>query len=98
MHGRDAHATFRRRLLSRICPGRAFLLGFGARMKLGAVLALLVFLAGCKREAPAPPPTTAPATQASTKPAKPAPTTSYVDVIRAAYPKMPATQPLGVPV
>src|SRR5437867_3168766 len=64
------------------------------------IAVVLVFWAvGCKREEPAPPPTTAPATQASTRPAsRPAPTTSYVDVIRAAYPKFPATQPLGFPV
>src|SRR5215212_1403406 len=62
-------------------------------------LSLLVCLiaVGCKREEP--PPAPAPATQSSTAPAtRRAPTTSYVDVIRASYPKLPATQPLGVPV
>ena len=63
-------------------------------LALGIVLAPLA----CKRETP-PRPTAAPATQASTRPTtKPAPTTSYVDVIRAAYPKLPATQPLALPV
>jgi hypothetical protein len=68
-------------------------------MKAGVFLPLLLIVAaaGCKREVP-PPPTTAPATQASTKPARKPPTTSYVEIIRAAYPKFPATQPLSVPV
>src|SRR5438552_14364759 len=70
----------------------------GPRMRLAAAaaLTLLIVIAGCKRPAPAP--TTVPATQASTRPAKPAPTTSYVDVVRASYPAYPATQPLVVPV
>src|SRR4029079_17318094 len=67
-------------------------------MKVGVVaLVLFAVLAGCKREAP-PPPATAPATQASTKPAKPKPTTNYVQIIQKAYPKFPTTEPLGVPV
>jgi hypothetical protein len=52
---------------------------------------------GCKRT-PAPAPTTAPSTQASTKPTTKPKELTYVDVIRTNYPKLPATQPLGVPV
>ena len=62
------------------------------------ILALITLLTviGCER-APAPP-TTAPATQAATKPTTKPKELTYVDVIRTNYPKLPATQPLGVPV
>src|SRR4051812_13474850 len=60
---------------------------------IGVLTALLV---GCKRETPAPAPAP-PTTQASTRPVRRAPTTSYVQVIRANFPKLPATQPLDVP-
>src|SRR5438874_1215223 len=68
---------------------------------LSRMLAVFVIVSiaaiGCKRVVPPPP-----ATQAATKPAtlpatKPA-TTQYTDVIRAHYPKFPATQPLDIPV
>src|SRR5688572_22632856 len=58
---------------------------------------LLIAAVGCER-APAPTPTTAPATQAATKPTTKPKELTYVDVIRANYPKLPTTQPLGVPV
>ncbi|MEA2707558.1 MAG: hypothetical protein QOF78_159 [Phycisphaerales bacterium] len=61
------------------------------------VLLGIVVAAGCERRKPAAP-TTAPATQASTKPTTKPKELTYVDIIRAAYPKVPATQPLGVPV
>jgi hypothetical protein len=66
------------------------------RARILVVLSLFI-AAGCERS-PAPPPTTAPATQASTKPTTKPKELTYVDVIRTAYPKVPATQPLGVPV
>jgi hypothetical protein len=68
-------------------------------MKAGVifVVVLMLTIAGCKREEP-PPPTSRPATQASTKPARKPPTTTFAEIIRAAYPKFPATQPLVVPV
>ena len=52
---------------------------------------------GCKREAPVQP-TTAPATQAATAPATRPVVEDYVAVVRASNPKLPATQPLVVPV
>src|SRR5262249_4773889 len=61
------------------------------------LVGLLIFVvAGCERQPAAP--ATAPATQAAAPATKPKPTTSYADVVRAAYPAYPATQPLGVPV
>lgn len=39
---------------------------------------------------------TSPATQAAAP--EPPPTTQYIDVVKKAYPRLPATQPLGVPV
>ena len=59
----------------------------------------LIWSAGCEREAP-PAPATAPATQATTTtaPATQPVVTDYVDVIRAAHPQVPATQPLIIPV
>lgn len=72
---------------------------FGTTMNRAIFLLCLLALTplACKRETPAPAtaPTTAPATAPATKPA---PTTSYVEVIRQSHPKVPATQPLGVPV
>jgi hypothetical protein len=41
---------------------------------------------------------TQPTTASSTKPSKPSPpTTQYLDVVRAHHPRMPVTQPMGVP-
>jgi hypothetical protein len=60
-------------------------------------IAFAITLPGCKREDP-PPPATAPTSQPATAPAtKPAEVT-YVDVLRVSHPKLPATQPLAVPV
>lgn len=58
------------------------------------VLSLLIV--GCKREEP--PPATQPATQPTTAPATKPATTQYSDIIHVNYPRLPATQPLGVPV
>jgi hypothetical protein len=61
------------------------------------LLGCAIALAACKRTKPAAP-ATAPATRASAAPAsKPFVARSYVDLVRRAYPKMAATQPLGVP-
>jgi hypothetical protein len=57
---------------------------------------VLAQLSGCKKQPPAQP--APPATRPSTAPVARAPTTQYVDVIRAIYPKYPATQPLKDPV
>ncbi|HYO08443.1 MAG TPA: hypothetical protein VER17_05685, partial [Tepidisphaeraceae bacterium] len=62
---------------------------------LAACLVASLAFPGCKREEeaalPAPPAATAPAT------APRPPTTSYVEVVRQSYPKLPATQPLSIP-
>ena len=64
---------------------------------LAALLSMIVVAAGCER-APTAAPTTAPATQVARKPATKPKELTYVDVVRTAYPKLPTTQPLGVPV
>lgn len=69
------------------------------RAKMSAILLLVVAVGtvGCERRQAAGP-TTAPAAQAATAPTTKPKELTYVDVVRTAYPKLPATQPLGVPV
>ncbi len=65
------------------------------------VIALTIFLFTRlnHRSAIAPPPTTAPTTRtAATRSTAPAAPENYVQLIRAKYPKVAATQPLGIPV
>ena len=86
--------------LSHPCPDHAFLVTIDPSMRF-LVPILLATLAttlvvGCKRATPAP--TTRAASQPTTIPATEPAELTYVDIIRASYPKMPATQPLGVPV
>src|SRR5687767_3504025 len=82
--------------LSHHCREHTFVVTIETPMRLLLTILATLLLIGCKRETPLP--ATKPATQAATAPATQPAELTYVDVIRASYPKMPATQPLGIPV
>jgi len=66
------------------------------RIIFAVICVAVMLIVGCKRNETNPPPSTKPAP--ATTPAATAPVAStYIDVVRALYPRVGATQPLGVP-